>query len=404
MLHPHRRKRNTGSRKTVIGAAIALGSILSGCGNAGEKAAENAAPADYAVLTISPRSTTLFNEWPATIQGQQNVEIRPMIDGYLQAIFVDEGAVVAKGQRLFSINAPQYEQELRTAEADIRIAQADVDAARMEVNKVRPLVEKNIISQYELRSAEFTLQSREAALAQAQARLENARTNVGYTIITSPVDGVMGPIPFKIGSLVSSANTSPLTTVSNIGNIHAYLSVSEARSLDFSLRTEGTTIQERLATLPPATLILANGIEHPEKGRIETEVGIVDRETGAVTVRATFPNPRGLVRSGSSGVVRIPITLDSALLVPQSATYELQGKRFVYVLDSTNTARNAEITVAPNSNGKAFVVREGLHAGDRVVVEGVISLREGTLINPRPVNADSLFRPAEAPATEQAAR
>src|SRR4051794_5602039 len=259
---------------------------------------------EYPVLTIAPRQTTLFTDYPAAIQGQQNIEIRPKIDGYIETIYVDEGATVKKGQLLLRINAPQYEQEVRTAQADIKIAQADVNAAQMQVNKVRPLVEKGIISKYELESAQYNLEARQGALAQAQARLANAQTNLSYTAVTSPVNGVVGTIPYKIGSLVSSNTAQPLTTVSNIGNIYAYFSVNEKQALEFSKNTPGATAQERLATLPPVTLILADGSEFPQKGKVETGSGMVNTQTGSFSVRATFPNPGNFVRSGSTGTVR----------------------------------------------------------------------------------------------------
>jgi membrane fusion protein, multidrug efflux system len=348
---------------------------------------------EYPVVTIVPRKTTLYTDFPATIQGQQNIEIRPKVDGYIEAIYVDEGATVRKGQPLFRISAPQYEQELRTAQADIKIAQADVNAARMQVEKVRPLVEKNIISKYELQSAQFALESRQAALAQSQARLANARTNVGYTSVTSPVNGVAGPIPYKIGSLVSSNTAQPLTTVSNVGNIYAYFSVNEKQALAFSRNTPGANAQERLATLPPVTLILSDGSEFPQKGRIEAGSGMVNTETGSFSVRATFPNPGNIIRSGSTGNVRIPQTVDSALLVPQKATYELQGKRFVYVLETTGTVRSTEIKILDAGSGQFFVVQEGLRSGDKIVVEGVASLRDGAQVKERRINADSLYNP-----------
>ena len=348
---------------------------------------------DYPVITIVPRATTLNSDYPATIQGQQNIEIRPKIDGYIQTIFVDEGATVRKGQRLFQISAPQYEQNVRTALADIKIAQAEVDAARMQVNKVRPLVEKDIISHFELESAEYTLEAKQAALAQARATLANARTNLGYTSITSPVNGVVGTIPYKIGSLVSSNTTQPLTTVSNIGRIYAYFSINEKQALDFTKITKGATVEARLKTLPPVSLILSNGTEFPQKGRIETASGLINTETGSVSVRATFPNPGNIVRSGSSGVVRIPRSMDSALLVPQKATYEVQGKRFVYVVESTGTVRSAEIKVMDNNNsGQYFVVQEGLRENEKIVLEGVASLKEGAAIKPREVNIDSVYK------------
>lgn len=360
--------------------------------SAGPGAASPNEVKDYPVITVIPRTTTLNSDYPATIQGQQNIEIRPKIDGYMERMYVDEGATVKKGQPLFRISAPQYEQEVRTAVANIKIAQAEVDAAQMQVNKVRPLVEKDIISHFELESAEYTLEAKQAALAQARATLVNARTNLGYTSITSPVNGVVGTIPYKIGSLVSSNTTQPLTTVSNIGRIYAYFSINEKQALDFSKNTKGATIEARLKTIPPVSLILSNGAEFPQKGRIETASGLINTETGSVSVRATFANPGNVVRSGSSGIVRIPRTVDSAILVPQKATYEVQGKKFVYVLESTGTVRSAEIKVMDNSNGQYFVVQNGLHPNDKVVLEGVASLKEGTPIKPREVSTDSVYQ------------
>jgi membrane fusion protein (multidrug efflux system) len=350
-----------------------------------------AAP-EYSVLEIVPRPATLFSDYPATIQGQQNVEIRPKVDGFIEIIYVDEGSTVKKGQLLFRIKAPQYEQEVRTAQADILIAQADVDAAQMQVNKVQPLVEKNIISKYELESAQYALKSRQAALAQARAKLANAQTNLGYTAISSPANGVIGAIPYKMGSLVSANTPEPLTTVSNIENIYVYFSVNEKTSLDFSKNAKGATIKERLTTLPPVSLILSNGSEFSEKGTIDAASGLINTETGSLNVRATFRNPGSIIRSGSSGTIRIPQHVDSALLIPQKVTYEIQGKKFVYVLDSSGTVRSVEISILNGGNGQYFVVQKGLQPGDRIVIEGVETLREGLAIKPRVANADSIYR------------
>ncbi|MCE6992474.1 efflux RND transporter periplasmic adaptor subunit [Dyadobacter sp. CY323] len=346
---------------------------------------------DYPVLTLAPRSITTNSEYPATIEGQQDIEIRPKIDGFIEKIFVDEGATVKRGQPIFRINAPQYEQEVRTAEANIKISQADVNAAKMGVNKVRPLVEKNIISKYELESAEFTLEAKQASLAQAYAALSNARTNLGYTIIASPANGIIGSIPYKIGSLVNSNTPEPLTTISNIGNIYAYFSINEKQVLDFSKNTKGATTQARLATMPPVSLVLANGTVFPQKGRIETTSGSINTETGSVRVRATFPNPGSIVRSGSSAIVRIPSRLDSAIVIPQKATYEIQGKKFVYRVAADGSVKSAEVGVRENSDGQFFIAQSGLAAGDKIVLEGVASLREGAKILPKPVAADSVY-------------
>jgi membrane fusion protein (multidrug efflux system) len=342
---------------------------------------------EYPVLVVKPDTVTLYQDYPATIQGQQNVEIRPKVDGFVQAIYVDEGASVKKGQKLFHISAPQYEQEVRTARAGIKTAQADVDAARMNVRKVQPLVARGIISKYELESAQYTLESKLAALAQAQATLANAETNLGYTTITSPVNGVMGSIPNKIGSLVSSTSADPLTTVSSIGNVYAYFSLSEKALLNFTRRRPGNTLQDKLAKVPDVRLVLADGTVYSSPGRVETAIGQINTETGASSFRATFPNPQGFLRSGSSGSVRTFQPMDNVLIIPQSATYELQGKRFAYVLGRDTAAHALPITVVPTPNGASFVVQKGLKAGQEIILEGISALKEGTKVKPRVVKS-----------------
>ena len=373
---------------------IYLSAGLFSCGNKTDKTGTGMVPPPikpYAVLEMQPRKFVTYSDFPATIEGEQNVEIRPKIDGYIEKIYVDEGAAVRKGQVLFKISAPQYEQEVRTARANIQIAQANVNAAEMEVNKVRPLVEKNIISKYELETAEFNLQAKRATLAQARASLANANTNIGYTSVTSPVNGVVGSLPYKIGSLVNSNTALPLTTVSNINKIYAYFSINEKVDLEFATETKGATSALRLATMPPVSLVLANGTVFSQKGKVEATSGMIDTETGSLSVRATFPNPGNLIRSGSSGLVRIPTTLDHALLVPQRSTYEIQGKKFVFVVGDSGKVKSTLINTRENSNGQLFVVENGLKAGDIIVLEGVATLLEGEKIKPVKANADSLY-------------
>jgi membrane fusion protein, multidrug efflux system len=346
---------------------------------------------DYKVLTIKQRSAKVNADFPATIQGQQIIEIRPKVDGYLDAIYVQEGAAVKKGQLLFRISNPQYAQEIITASASIKSAEADVDAAKMQVAKVRPLVEKDIVSKYELESAQYSLQAKEAARAQAKATLVNAQTNAGYTILRSPANGVIGMIPYKVGALINSSNTEPLTTLSNITNIYAYYSLNEKQLLQFFAGTAGSTIQQKINNIAPATLILADGSIYPEKGKIELASGLISTETGTATFKAIYPNPLGIIRSGASATVRVPTTVDTALVIPQSATYELQDKRLVYVMDKNNMISSTAITILPSDNGKYFIVTNGLKAGDVVVLEGLIGLKDSTKIIPKQVNADSVY-------------
>jgi membrane fusion protein (multidrug efflux system) len=379
---------------TLFAAAILSIAVLASCGDNKSQAANGQGEKvlDYKVLTLQPRPATLNVDYPASIQGQQNIEIRPKVDGYVEKIFVDEGSIVTKGQLLFKINAPQYEQEVRTAEAGIKTAEADLSLANMQVNKVKPLVEKDIISHYELESAQYTQQSKAAALAQAKASLVNAKVNLGYTTITSPVNGVIGALPYKLGSLVTGTTTDPLTTVYNTSNIYAYFALNEKQLLDFSKDSMGaTTFKSKLSKLPNVSLILPDGTTYEHSGRVETVNGLINTATGAANVRASFINPRGLIRSGSSATVRIPNTIKSGLLVPQSATYELQDKRFVYVVDSKNKIKNVAIKVMDNAAGQFYVVTEGLHAGDKIVLESSNNLRDSTTIKPTEVSAASVY-------------
>src|ERR1700761_6187885 len=236
-----------------IGALVASLLVLAACKEDNKPSRPSAPPQAYSVLTLTPQSATIFNDFPATIEGIEIVQLRPMVDGYLEKIDVAEGANVKKGQLLFKIQNPIYEQNVITAQAAIKIAQADVDAAKMDVEKVRPLVEKDIVSKYELESAQYTLESKVAALAQANATLRNAQTNVGYTTPRSPITGVMGSIPFKIGDLISGSTSSPLTSIARIDNVYAYFALSEKQLLGFFSRVPGATLQDKLNKLPPVS-------------------------------------------------------------------------------------------------------------------------------------------------------
>lgn len=351
----------------------------------------NMPPKDYKVLTITPHKANINGDFPATIQGQQVIEIRPKVDGYIDAIYVNEGATVKKGQLLFKISNPQYEQDIITATASIKSAEADVDAAKMQVDKVRPLVEKDIVSKYQLEAAQYTLKAKEASLAQARALLANAKTNVGYTVLHAPADGVIGLIPYKVGALVNSSNTQPLTQLSNIDKVFAYYSLNEKQLLQVFANIPGANIQQKINNMPPATLLLADGTLYPEKGKIEMASGLISTETGSASFKAIFSNPSGIIRSGASATVRIPQTIDSAIVVPQSATYELQDKRFVYVVNKNNEAASAAITAMPTNDGQYFIVTSGLKPGDVVVLEGLIGLHDNTRIIPKPASADSIY-------------
>lgn len=347
---------------------------------------------DYSVLTMFPQSVTIHQDFPATMEGQEVIEIRPMINGYLQEINVNEGDKVRKGQLLFRIRNPMYEQEVITAKASINRAQADVNSSEIEIEKIRPLVEKLIVSDYRMKSAMLKLESDKAALEQAKAALSNAESNLAYTSIKSPMNGIIGTIPYKTGALVSSNSTQALTTLSNIDNVLAYFSWNEKQLLDFLSESPGVTIEEKIKNMPPARLILANSTEYPEKGKIELASGLISTETGSATFKAVFPNPDGIIRSGASATIRIPEVKDSVFVIPQSATWELQNKYFVYIVGPDNKVSAVSCKPVPGDDGKSFLVTEGLKAGDKVVVEGINSLKNGAQINPKEATAENISK------------
>lgn len=344
---------------------------------------------EYLVQELTHDSITLYKDFPAMLQGEQTVEIRPRISGYIEEIKVDEGAYVKKGQILFRLNSNDIQAQVRSAEAQVKVAESQVATAKINVEKTRPLVEKDIISPFQLETVKTALQSAEAQLAQANANLANARANLQYAIITSPTDGVIGTFPYRVGSLVSSSIAEPLTTVSNTTSMLAYFSMNETEFLQITRGLEGKTIREKLESLPEVELILPDKSVYEIKGRIETASGIVDSQTGAINIRSSFANPAGYLRSGGSGRVRLPENIKNALLIPQKASYEIQGKHFVYVVNSENKVVNTIVDVVAGSLKDVYVVTSGLKAGDKIVVEGITSLRDGMEIKPKTAGSES---------------
>ena len=363
----------------VKGAAYSLTALLAfSCGNS----QQGGMPAlSLAVMTVEPTSQELNSAYPATIKGQQDIEIRARVSGYITKLCVDEGAVVHKGQPLFLIDAVPYQKAVQAAEAAVEVAKANVATTQLTVDSKTELHAQNIISDYDLQTAKNSLASAKAALAQAEAQLASDRNDLSYTTITSPSDGVVGTIPFRVGSLVGTTTQEPLTVVSDINKMFVYFSMNEKQLLALTRQKDGS-VNSMIGAMPEVQLQLADGTMYPAKGKIETLSGVIDLSTGAVQMRATFPNAQRLLRSGGTGTVLIPSVLDSALLIPQSATYEVQDKKFVYVLGDSSKVKNTEITVFPLDNGKQYVVTSGLKPGEQVVVEGVATLRDGMPIQP----------------------
>lgn len=371
--------------------SLILLAVLSGCASSSAKPDGTPPPTVLPVFKAAAVPASTHRQYNAALEGKVNVEIRAQVDGYLDKIFVDEGAYVKAGQSLFHINDRPYREQLSNASASLMAAQANEEKASLEVSRLTPLVDNNVVSDIQLKTAQAALQAAKANVAQARAMVSNAQINVGYTVITAPVSGYIGRIPYKTGSLVGRSEAQPLTILSDVNEIYAYFSMSEIDFLQFKDKFKGNTIAEKVKQLPPVELVLPDNSIYAEKGRIETMEGQFDKTMGAVSFRAVFPNPDGLLRSGNTGKVKLSETFAAALVIPQEATFELQDKVFVFTVGDSNKVASKPITVA-GKNGAYYFVEKGVTAGESVVYTGLDRLRDGMVIQPQPISMDSLLK------------
>ncbi|MCF2443592.1 efflux RND transporter periplasmic adaptor subunit [Dyadobacter sp. CY345] len=363
-------------KNLILGVAV----LLYGCAQK-QEAPTTPPPPTLPVVEITSGQATTYQEYPASIEGKVNVEIRPQVDGYLDKVFVDEGAYVKAGQPLFKINDNPYREQLNNAKANLSAAQASIINSQLEIDKLTPLVENKVISDFQLKAAKAANAVAIANAEQAKAVVGSAQINVGYTTIKAPVSGFIGRLPKKNGSLVSRADVEPLTQLSDVQEVHVYFSLGEADFIKFKAQYDGATLNDKLKKLEPISLLLADQTVYPKQGKVDMIDGQFDKNTGAITLRATFANAQGLLRSGNTGKVRLSLQHESAVLVPQSATLELQDKVFVYAVGEGNKVKKLPITIIGKS-GNNYLIKDGVKAGDRIVSAGLDILQEGTVITP----------------------
>jgi membrane fusion protein (multidrug efflux system) len=368
---------------SVIAIAIALLSLLfiAGCSSA-PAAAPAPAPPALPVQTVASSTVTTYQEYPASIEGTVNVEIRPQVSGALDKVFVDEGALVSAGQPIFKINDQPYRAALNNALASLHAAEAAQGNAQLEVEKLAPLVANKVVSDYQLKTAKAALQIAKANIESAKANVSTAQINVGYTTIKAPVSGYIGRLLKKQGSLVSPQDVEALTQLSDVHDVHVYFSLGEKDFVGFKDQYSGLTLKDKIKHLPAVTLLLADNSEYALKGKIDMIDGQFDKTTGAITVRATFANAQGLIRSGNTGKIRLSLVHADALTVPESATIEMQDKIFVFALADSNKVKKVPITIG-GKDGENYIVKDGLKAGDQIVLSGIDKLQEGTKIAPQ---------------------
>lgn len=364
----------------LILPAMAVAMILPSCKGKQEQQQQQQAT-ELAVMTVTEENTTLQSGMPTTLEGENDVEIRPQIQGFLTKVCVEEGQKVSKGQTLFIIDQVSLQAAVDAAQAAVAVAQANVNTATTNMNNNKMLFEKNIISQAAYQTSVDSYNAAKAQYNQTMANLTSARKNLSYSVVTAPASGVVGSIDFREGSLVSPS--SLLTILSNNSDMRATFSLNEKDIL--ALTDNGKrSLQEAVKSLPAVSLRLANGEIYPQQGKIISISGVIDPATGSATAKALFPNPNGMLHSGNTGEVLIPQVHNNTIVIPQAATYEVQDMKFVYVLNDSNKTVSRNIQVDSNNDGQNYIVLGGLEPGERIVTEGVgISVKEGMTVNPK---------------------
>jgi len=356
-----------------------------------EEAPQASKPTLDVVETIV-KDVTGYQSFPTTIEGKINNDVRAKIQGYIKEVLVHEGQNVSKGQILFRLETNTLNENALAAKAGISAAQASINVAQVEVNKLTPLVEKKIISPIQLETAKANLASTKSLLAQAQANYNSIIANIDYGVVRSPVSGVIGQIPFKLGSLVGPNDPLPLTTVSDISTVYAYFSMNEKEYFKFLSDTPGNNLTEKIKNIPSIDLQLADGSMYAEKGKIETISGQVDVTTGTVQFRVAFPNPNHLLSNGNSGTIRLPKKYTQVLVIPEIASYEQQGKINVYKV-SNDTAISTVVNVIDRVDNMLIITEDatkGVKKGDTIIVSGLVSLRDKTAVQPKKVDFEEV--------------
>ncbi len=362
--------------KKKLFLAATITTVLASCGGGGGM--PNFGDNEFPVQEVTTSAAAMQTTYPAVINGIQDVEIRPKVTGFLTQINVTEGQTVQAGQVLFVIDNETYQAAVRQAQASVNTAQSQVSTAKLTYENSQQLFDSRVIGEYELQTAGNALQSAQAQLAQAQAMLASARENLSFCYVKSPARGVVGTLPLKKGALVSASNV--LTHVSDISQMDVYFSVTEKDMLALS-KAEGG-LKGAAEQFPSLKLQLADGSIHGYDGHVASISGVIDKATGSVQLKARFPNPDGLLKSGGAGTIIVPREAEGAIVVPQSVVSEVQNKKFVYLLNDSNKVVYTEITVDPKDDGKNYVVTSGLKPGDKYVTNGITKLQDQMEIVP----------------------
>lgn len=363
----------------ILAAAVAM--FLSSCGQSSSNSAAGELPApETDFVTLSQGMGNTQKEYPGNIEGIVNVDVKPQVTGYLQAVLVKEGQYVQKGQPLFRIMPDVYNEQVKNTDAGLKSALAAQATARLEVEKLRPLVDGKVVSDMQLKTAQANYNAATAQVEQAKAALGSSKINANFTLIKAPVSGYIGRIPNRAGTLVSPTDTIALTTLSDISTVQVYFSISEANYITYSkegiFSGDSGNIQ----------LILADGSIYNQKGRVEAGSGNIDKVTGSITMKAVFPNPDKLLRSGGAGKIVIGRTVDNIVELPISSVKDIQDKFFVFKL--ADSSKVAMVPVQIDGKTKdTYYVKSGVKAGDKIALNRIDMLQDGMKVQPKKVPA-----------------
>lgn len=352
---------------------ITAATLLSSCGGSQEQPQEQAVTVDF--IELSPAQAETEKKYPGTLEGAVNVDVKAQVTGYLEQIYVKEGDYVTKGQALFKIKGDVYNEQVNNSRAAYQAALSAEQNAKLEIEKIKPLVEGKVYTDLQLKTAEANYAAAKAQVAQAQAALGSSQINARFTLINAPVSGYIGRIPNRIGNLITAADATPLTTLSEINTVNVYFSLSEADFITF-MKDSG-----KKSSNDNATLILADGTVYNHPGKVEMASGNIDKTTGSMTLKAIFANPDKILRSGGSAKVVLKKVHDNVLLVPMAAVKDIQDRYFVYVIGDKNKIAMKQIEIAGNTANE-YLLKSGLTAGEKIVMNRIDMLNDGMQVQP----------------------
>lgn len=380
----------------IVGMAF----FLKSCSGGEQKKKTNDNAIALPVYTVDTGTVVVDKSFLGTVEGKINVEIRPQVTGELVRAFVDEGDFVEKGQKLFKINPQMYQQNLYEAKAALNVARANLNNAKLEVDRLKPLVEHQVIAPIRLEKEKSNYAVAQANLTQAKAQVANAQIMMDYTVINAPVSGYIGRIPKRIGNLVSPGDKEPITVLSDVHEVYVYFSMNES---DFYELLKGRKAKKKanakgkdIDTNQTVNLILSNGTVYPGTGVIDASSGQINKNTGAITMRASFPNDNNILRSGNTGTLIMHKKMSDEIIIPQKATFELQAITFVKKLTADNRVERQKIEIKSTAPNNRYIVSAGLKPGDRILLEGMNKVNDSTVIKPLPVKSDSIIQATPA--------